>query len=107
VVRRTEPRDAGKARPVRTCVGCRQRANASELLRVVAVGSDASGQIQIVPDPRRRKPGRGAHVHPVPACLALAERRRAFGRALRVTGVCDLGPLREAIQGGDLRPNGS
>lgn len=90
---------------MRTCVGCRQRANASELLRVVAVGS--GNQAEIVPDPRRRKPGRGAHVHPTTACLALAERRRAFGRALRVTGVCDLDPLREAIQGGDLRSDGS
>ena len=111
MVRRTESRDAGKARPVRTCVGCRQRANASELLRVVAVPTDSQvqpgGHVEIVPDPRRRKPGRGAHVHPTTACLALAERRRAFGRALRVTGVCDLGPLREAIQGGDLRSDGS
>ena len=34
--------------PVRTCVGCRQRAQASELLRVVAVG-DPSG-FRLVPD---------------------------------------------------------
>jgi len=111
VVRRPEPRDAGKTRPVRTCVGCRQRANASELLRVVAIFTSSRAQpgspVEIVPDPRRREPGRGAHVHPTPACLALAERRRAFGRALRVTGVCDLRPLHEAIQGGDLRSDGS
>ena len=107
MVRRAEPGDAGKTRPVRTCVGCRQRANASELLRVVAVANDFDHRVEIVPDPRRRKPGRGAHVHPTTACLALAERRRAFGRALRVTGVCDLEPLREAIQGGNLRPDGS
>ena len=114
MVRRTEPRDAGFMHPVRlvrTCVGCRQRVNASELLRVVAIFTDSrvepGDRVEITPDPRRRKPGRGAHVHPTTACLALAERRRAFGRALRVTGVCDLGPLREAIQGGDLRPDGS
>jgi predicted RNA-binding protein YlxR (DUF448 family) len=61
------------------------------LLRVVAVsGRAVTG---VVPDPARRRPGRGAHLHPDPACLALAERRRAFGRALRVTGVLDTGPL--------------
>jgi hypothetical protein len=36
-------------------------------------------------------------VHPDPACLGKAERRRAFGRALRITGVIDTGPLHEAI----------
>jgi predicted RNA-binding protein YlxR (DUF448 family) len=67
------------------------------LLRVVAVvrGVDQAGDdlIFVEPDPARIRPGRGAHVHPDPACLALAERRRAFGRALRVTGVVDTGPL--------------
>jgi predicted RNA-binding protein YlxR (DUF448 family) len=88
VVRRTSP--------VRTCVGCRRRAPASELLRVVAIdfGADMVG---VVPDLARRLPGRGASLHPDPACLALAERRRAFGRALRVSGVLDTGALVEAL----------
>ncbi|WP_211240952.1 YlxR family protein [Hamadaea tsunoensis] len=106
MVRRAEPGDAGLTRPVRTCVGCRQRATASELLRVIAVAEAdgaGSGQVRIVADPRRRASGRGAHLHPTPACLALAERRRAFGRALRVAGVCDTGPLTEAIHGGTVR----
>ena len=81
--------------PVRTCVGCRKRASTSELLRVVAVGSE--GVFVIEPDPARIRPGRGAHLHPDPACLALAERRRALGRALRVTGVIDSGPVRELL----------
>jgi len=34
-------------------------------------------------------PGRGAHLHLDPECLALAERRRAFGRALRLDGPLD------------------
>jgi predicted RNA-binding protein YlxR (DUF448 family) len=67
------------------------------LLRVVAVvqGVDQPGNelIAVEPDPARIRPGRGAHLHPDPACLALAERRRALGRALRVTGVVDTGPL--------------
>jgi uncharacterized protein len=37
-------------------------------------------------------------VHPDPACLAQAERRRAFGRALRISGVIDTGPLAEAVR---------
>ncbi|MEU0552825.1 YlxR family protein [Dactylosporangium maewongense] len=82
--------------PVRTCVGCRLRASSSELLRFVAIESGPD-QFMAVPDPARRRPGRGAHLHPDPACLALAERRRAFGRALRIAGVLDTGPLAEAV----------
>ncbi|MCO7222591.1 YlxR family protein [Klenkia sp. PcliD-1-E] len=63
--------------PVRTCVGCRQRAPVTELLRVVVRDS------RLVPDPARRLPGRGASVHPVPDCVRAAVRRRAFPRALR------------------------
>lgn len=37
----------------------------------------------VVVDPRRRAPGRGAYVHPDAACVALAVRKRAFGRTLR------------------------
>jgi predicted RNA-binding protein YlxR (DUF448 family) len=48
-----------------------------------------------VPDERRRLPGRGAHLHRDPACLALAERRRALPRALRATAPLDLAALHE------------
>lgn len=83
-------------------MGCRQRGALSELLRVVAVKSGIdSGEARFIlrPDPRRRMPGRGAHLHPDPGCLESALRRRAFGRALRVTGVLDAGELNEAITG--------
>jgi predicted RNA-binding protein YlxR (DUF448 family) len=43
----------------------------------------------VVPDPRRRHPGRGAWLHPDLGCLRLAERRRAFPRALRSPGELD------------------
>ncbi|MGH3926905.1 MAG: YlxR family protein [Pseudonocardiaceae bacterium] len=72
-----------RADPVRTCVGCRTRTAASGLLRVVAVNGI------LVPDPRRRHPGRGAWLHPDTGCLRLAERRRAFSRALRFAGTLD------------------
>jgi len=75
---------------------------ASELFRIVAVGSGARHLLQ--PDPLRRLPGRGAHLHPDPACLALAERRRAFGRALRITGVIDTGPLVEHVRVATVPP---
>jgi predicted RNA-binding protein YlxR (DUF448 family) len=65
------------------------------LLRVVA--AERGSALVTVPDPARRLPGRGAWLHPDPACLALAERRRAFGRALRVPGVIDAGPVREHL----------
>ncbi len=70
------------AGPVRTCIGCRERAAKSELLRVVA-GSDAHGTA-VVPDPTGAAPGRGAHLHPTASCYDLAVRRRAFARALRL-----------------------
>jgi predicted RNA-binding protein YlxR (DUF448 family) len=84
---------SNRAQPVRTCVGCRQRAAKSDLLRVVAVGG------ALVPDPRGRLAGRGAHLHPDPACLELAERRRAFVRALRVAAAPDVSALRDHLAG--------
>ena len=73
---------AARSRPVRTCVGCRKRSAKEELLRVVA--DDLGAGLEVIPDPRGRAPGRGAHVHPTAECLELALRRRAFARALRV-----------------------
>ena len=81
--------------PQRTCVGCRVRAAKSDLLRVV--GAEIDGVRAVVPDPRGRLSGRGASVHPVPECLDLAERRRAFPRALRCAGPLDLTPLRAYV----------
>ncbi len=79
--------------PVRTCVGCRTREPAELLVRMVARDG------LVVPDPGRRLPGRGAHLHRDPACLALAERRHALSRALRVPGPLDLSALRELVLG--------
>jgi uncharacterized protein len=81
---------------VRTCLGCRQRAARHELLRVVA--TEQGSGLTAVPDPERRLPGRGANLHPTPACLALALRRRAFPRALRVEGRLDSGPVEAYVE---------
>jgi uncharacterized protein len=69
--------DAGRAVPIRTCVGCGERAARPDLIRVVAAGDE------IVPDVASRLPGRGAYLHPSLACLERAQRRKAFPRALR------------------------
>src|SRR5215831_6483071 len=73
--------------PVRTCVGCRNRAAKSDLLRVVGRGDE------VVPDPQARLPGRGAYVHPSQTCFEQAQRRRGFSRALRLSGPADTAVL--------------
>ncbi|CAM5664784.1 YlxR family protein [Streptomyces aurantiogriseus] len=78
--------------PERTCVGCRERAAKTELLRIVAI-KDAC-----VPDPRGTLPGRGAYVHPTQVCLDQAVRRRAFTRALRAPGALDTKALRQYVE---------
>ena len=50
-----------------------------------------------VPDPLHRSAGRGASLHLDLACLDLAERRRAFARALRRSESLDLTALRAYI----------
>ncbi|WP_134738675.1 YlxR family protein [Nocardioides sp. 503] len=82
--------------PVRTCVGCRQRAAKRELLRVTA-GSDAHGLTAVVPDPTATAPGRGAHLHPTTECYELAVRRRAFARALRHEGALSTAAVEEYL----------
>ncbi|MEW2135914.1 YlxR family protein [Streptomyces sp. NPDC005409] len=84
-------RTQARACPERTCVGCRERAAKSDLLRIVAIGDEC------VPDPRGTLPGRGAYVHPAVVCLDQAVRRRAFPRALRSAGALDTAALRTAL----------
>ncbi|GAA3839968.1 hypothetical protein GCM10022243_02860 [Saccharothrix violaceirubra] len=58
------------------------------MLRVVVVDGT------VVPDLRRRSPGRGAWLHPDQDCLRAAEKRRAFPRAFKVQGVLDVDGVR-------------
>ena len=61
--------------PIRSCIACRKATNWRELLRVVMIEG------QVIPDPDRRKGGRGAWLHP--NCLDVAKNRRSFNRAFR------------------------
>ncbi|MBA0045013.1 YlxR family protein [Mycobacterium sp. NPDC050853] len=82
--------------PVRTCVGCRKRELAVDLLRVVAVC--ASDGRDVVVDIQRRLPGRGAWLHPSAQCYHLAVKRRAFVRALRIAGNPDTNAVFEHVE---------
>ncbi|MCC2033770.1 YlxR family protein [Microbacterium allomyrinae] len=86
---------------VRTCVGCRARAPRSALLRVVAIEST------LVPDERASMPGRGAWVHETLQCVDAAIRRRAFVRALRVSGPLDTQTIEKRLNGYGKKVNGS
>ncbi|MGI8612826.1 MAG: YlxR family protein [Nocardioidaceae bacterium] len=90
------------ARPVRTCVGCRERSPRTELIRVVAVSDGVTAML--TPDLRGSAHGRGAHLHPDVMCLELARRRKAFGRALRVEGPIDDSRLSAHVRSLDAGP---
>jgi predicted RNA-binding protein YlxR (DUF448 family) len=62
----------------RTCVGCRQRSERAELLRIVSKSN------VLAFDQGKNMSGRGAWIHPNSDCLDLAIQRNAFGRALKL-----------------------
>lgn len=82
-------RDEAGAGSERTCAGCRKQDARDALLRFV-VGTD---EPRLVPDPRRRLPGRGVSVHPTRECLRAAVERGGFARALRMKMSLDLETL--------------
>ena len=97
---------------IRTCIAHRHRKPDVDLLRIVAEPHPAGldhGYIA-TPDPQRRKPGRGAWLTPNLESLDLAEKRRAFHRAFKVSGQLDTGlvsdylHLCEGSRGGPREP---
>lgn len=99
-MRKTLP-ETGRVGPVvRTCIGCRERVEASTLVRLVAVRESTT--LVVTPDLGRSLPGRGAHLHPTDRCLELATRRKAWGRAFRTGGPFDLTKMYDLAA-----PNGS
>jgi predicted RNA-binding protein YlxR (DUF448 family) len=66
---------------------------AVELLRVVAVSGNGNEAVTV--DTAGNQPGRGAWLHPAPQCLQAAIGRRAFVRALRISGSPDVSGVEE------------
>ena len=62
--------------PVRSCIGCRKKANPSALIRVVLIDG------KLIPDIKGGAPGRGAWLHK--KCAEGAISRGAFRFALKI-----------------------
>ena len=82
---------------LRSCIATRRRFPDKQLLRVVVDSADPTGR-RVVADPLRRLPGRGAWITPDLTALELAERTRAFRRALRLSTDVDTGHVREYLE---------
>lgn len=67
--------------PVRTCIGCRQQAYQNTVVRFVLDRSHEPPRVRV--DADRKKPGRGAWLHPRSECFETALKRRAFQRSFR------------------------
>ena len=65
--------------PQRQCMGCRERKEKRELIRVVRA---PDGGVSL--DFRGKAPGRGAYICPDMACLKKAIRSKALDRSLEV-----------------------
>ena len=65
--------------PQRQCMGCRERKNKRDLIRVVR-GTDGTVSL----DFSGKAPGRGAYICPDPECLKKALRSKALDRSLEV-----------------------
>ncbi len=63
--------------PQRQCMGCRERREKRQLIRVVR-GTDGT----VMLDFSGRAPGRGAYLCPNPECLSRARRSKALERSL-------------------------
>lgn len=70
--------DGGRKGPERSCILTRAVRPQDELMRFV-LGPDGA----VVPDLRRRLPGRGAWLTPTAAALGEAVRKRLFSRAFK------------------------
>ena len=76
--------------PVRTCVGCRQRGNRSDLIRI----ANFQGNLSV--DTDKKLPGRGSWLHKKTKCLETAVERKAFVRAFR--GKADLEKITDLVK---------
>ena len=84
--------------PVRTCVGCGQKGNRRELVRLRIEGA------RVVIDRDRKGGGRGAWLHDARSCLEQAIKRRALARAFRVEAAAvDASSLNAELTGNPRR----
>lgn len=67
-------------KPIRTCIGCGQRKEKNQLLRIVRTPDN---EVEI--DAEAVKPGRGAYVCYDKACFLKAIKRKAIQRSLKVS----------------------
>lgn len=74
----TRATEADEAGPERTCIVTRRKASPDDLIRFV-LGPDA----EVVPDLRRKLPGRGVWVTAKATVVAEAMRKRAFSRGFK------------------------
>lgn len=89
----TRPSSVG---PQRTCIASRRAQPLDLLLRCVVV-RDERGTVHVLPDPKRRRPGRGAWITTTLEAYETAVQRRAFARALKVPAEADTQSVREYI----------
>jgi hypothetical protein len=79
------------AKPIRTCVGCRQREPQTKLIRVVLSDN------QVILDLTQTAAGRGAYLHQDLECINLAVTRKVLNRALKAPSNLDVTDLVEQI----------
>jgi predicted RNA-binding protein YlxR (DUF448 family)/ribosomal protein L30E len=91
------PLDAGRKGPERSCILTRAVRPQGELMRFV-LGPDGA----VVPDLRRRLPGRGAWLTPTAAALGEAVKKRLFSRAFKTEARAEPGLVAE-VDGALLR----
>lgn len=89
---RVSPNDKPAGHQVRRCASCRNRREASDLVRLVA---DGSGGVRV--DIGRRMSGRGLNLCPSPDCFHDALRKNLLRRSLGVTESCDLSTISSAV----------
>jgi predicted RNA-binding protein YlxR (DUF448 family) len=82
------------AAPIRTCIGCRQRDAAAEMVRLLVDEGADGGQVVVAGSGRTGATGRGASLHARPACLETGLRpevlSRAFKRRVTIHDAADL-----------------
>lgn len=101
------PTPSTAAGPQRTCIATRNVLPDTQLLRCVVqrdsrIGAgetgNGEGTARVVPDPRRRLPGRGAWITATRKAYETAVQRRAFARALNVPAETDTTDVLEYIE---------